>query len=55
MPSGCLNFSSLYFPQLLDIFHELQNDPAILVEASLTLNKVKGLLQVLHGAAWYCI
>lgn len=51
LPSDYLNFSPLYFPQLVNIFFELKIDPTNLVEASLTLNKVEGLLQVPHNAA----
>lgn len=51
LPSDYLNFPPLYFPQLVNIFFELEIDPTNLVEASLTLNKVEGLLQVPHNAA----
>lgn len=55
MPSDYLDLSPLYFPQLVTIFLELESDPTVLVEASLALNKVEGLLLVPHDAAWYCI
>lgn len=55
MPYDYLNFSPLYFPQLVNIFLELRSDPTVPAEASLTLNKVEGLLQVPYHATWYCI
>lgn len=55
MPSDTLNFSSLYFIQLVNLFLGLKTDQTMPAEASLTLNKVEGLLQVPHDATQYCI
>lgn len=58
MPFDYLNFSPLYFPQLVNLFPELKSDPPILVEASLNkvkVNKVEGLFRyftMLSGIAF---